>query len=86
MRVEDIEARAAALRDQVLKTWAPPLFGPATPAQVAQTSSMQTIAFLMGKEFLPGLNLNQQMAIDQAMELFEQVFSHDQLTSEGQGA
>ena len=68
----DRPARAAALRDQVLKTWNPPQgFGAETAAQIAQTSVMQTLAWVFGKEFLPDLTYNQRCAIDQGLALFE---------------
>ena len=67
-----IEYRASLLRDQVLKTWAPPRkSGNETPAEIAQTAVMQTIAFLMGSEFFQDLTENQQLAIDQGLQLME---------------
>jgi hypothetical protein len=69
-------SRAAALRDQVLKTWDPPLkIGCERPADIAQTAVMQTIAFICGKEFFGELTHAQQAAIDQGYELMERVLS-----------
>ena len=66
--------RAARLRDQVLKTWAPPRkAGREFKADIAQTATMQTIAFIMGREVLVGLTENQQAAIDEGLELMNRV-------------
>jgi hypothetical protein len=66
-------ARALRLADHVMKTWNPPLKGAGGLADVSQTSVMQTIAYIMGPEFLPDLTENQQAAIDSGMELMRKV-------------
>jgi hypothetical protein len=74
--VNDVTKRAGLLRDQVLKTWSPPLIaGGERPADIAQTAVMQTLAFVFGKEFLGELTHAQQTAIDQGVELMERVLS-----------
>lgn len=66
--------KASALRDQVLKTWDPPLItGSESPAVIAQSSVMISLAFLYGRDFFPPLTVNQQAAIDGGLSLFERV-------------
>jgi hypothetical protein len=68
--------RAMALRDQVMKTWDPPFSGMGSPACVAQTSVMQTLAFVYGVQFLPGLTIAQDAAIRGGVEKLNQVLVH----------
>ena len=72
----DADARAKGLRDQVLKIWNPPRIGMGTIYDVAQTAVMQTLAFVMGRQFLAGLTPVQQAVIDQGQELMEQTIRH----------
>lgn len=65
--------RAEQLRDQVLKTWAPPLVGRGCDAAIAQTSVMQTLAWVYGREFFIGLTLEQHLAIENGLEMFRKV-------------
>lgn len=61
--------KAAALRDQVKKTWNPPLTtGTESLADAAQTSVMLTIVFLLSKDFLGPLTPNQESAIDSGLK------------------
>lgn len=67
--------RAERLMNQIVKTWDPPRFtGSERPEDIAQTSVMLAIAFIMGPQFMP-LNLsdNQKAAIDSGLKLFNQV-------------
>lgn len=67
--------RATVLRDQVLKTWAPPRqAGQESPADIAQTAAMQGLAWVFGADFLGTLTENQQAAIDQGLALMEREF------------
>lgn len=68
--------RAKQLMDQVMKTWNPPLLaGDEQKADIAQTSVMLTIAYIMGPEFMPSsLNDNQKDAINSGMEFYKQFF------------
>jgi len=80
--MQDIHHRAELLRDQILKTWSPPLkSGGESSGVVAQTSVMLTIAFLLGKDFLGQLTEVQQRAIDSGLELFEEVLIGDTVSS-----
>jgi len=64
---------AELLRDQIKRTWNPPRLGPGQPADVAQTSVMQTLAFVMGREFLGELTESQEDAVRQGLRLLNQV-------------
>jgi len=68
--------RAATLRDKVMQTWDPPLKMRENEsiATVAQTATMQTIAYIMGPEFMGKLDRNQQQAIDSGMFYFRLAF------------
>jgi len=68
--------RAATLRDKVMQTWDPPLKMRENEsiATVAQTATMQTIAYIMGPEFMGKLDRNQQQAIDSGMLYFRLAF------------
>ena len=69
-----LEERAIKLRDQILKTWNPPLTsGDERKADIAQTSVMLSLAFVFGSEFLGPLTSNQQVAITSGLALFEKV-------------
>lgn len=71
----DKTSRAATLRDKVMQTWEPPLkAGGESTAVVAQTATMQTIAYIMGPEFMGKLDRNQQQAIDSGMLFFRAAF------------
>lgn len=65
--------RAARLRDMVMKTWDPPERGMGRPADVAQTATMQTLAWVMGREFLPKLTATQDKTITASLEMMEKV-------------
>lgn len=69
----DITVRAERLRDQVMKTWEPPLLaGDERPADIAQTSVMIAVAYIMGREFMPpDLTDNQWAAIDSGLRLMQ---------------
>lgn len=73
--MDGIAVRAERLVGQVMKTWEPPkLTGAERPADIAQTSVMIAIAYIMGREFMPSeLTDNQRAAIDSGLELFNQV-------------
>ena len=66
--------RAERLMWQIMKTWDPPLLpGGECKADVAQTAVMITIAYIMGRDFMPSeLTDNQWEAIDSGLELFKQ--------------
>lgn len=66
-----IAVRAERLMEQVMKTWEPPLLaGDERPADIAQTSTMIAIAYIMGREFMPAeLTHNQREAIDAGVRL-----------------
>lgn len=67
--------RAEQLRDQVLKTWMPPLqAGGECAADIAQTSVMLSLAYVFGKDFLGPLQGNQSAAIDSGLKLFHNTF------------
>ena len=61
--------KAELLRDQVMKTWSPPRMGSGGPAAIAQTSVMQTLAWVFGKPFLGTMTPPQERAIDLGIEL-----------------
>ncbi len=65
--------RAERLMWQIMKTWDPPLLtGEECKADVAQTAVMITIAYIMGREFMPSkLTDNQREAIDSGLKLFK---------------
>ena len=66
--------RAELLRDQILKTWRPPLIaGGESRATIVQTSAMQALAFAFGKDLFSELKPAQQCAIDQGVELLEKI-------------
>ena len=71
------EARAALLRDQVMKTWNPPLYGLGTKADIAQTSTMQAIAWVFGRSFLGELTAIQDRAISLGLETFSEALGTD---------
>jgi len=67
--------RADQLRSAVMQTWEPPLkAGGESTAVVAQTATMQTIAYIMGPEFMGKLDRNQQQAIDSGTLFFRAAF------------
>ena len=71
----DQTSRAAALRDKVMQTWDPPRKAEQESlANIAQTATMQTIAWIMGHKFLGKLDRNQQQAIDSGMLFFRAAF------------
>ena len=69
--MSEIAERAKRLMDQVMKTWEPPrLAGGERPADIAQTTMMLAIAYLMGRDFLQeGLSDNQRRAIYSGLDL-----------------
>jgi hypothetical protein len=78
MNMDTQRDRAAVLRDQVKKTWSPPiLFGGESTATIAQTSIMLSIAWVFGVEFLGDLTRNQQRAIDSGLVVFNDEFCRD---------
>ena len=67
--------RANTLRSKVMQTWDPPRkAGQESLADTAQTATMQTIAWIMGPEFMGKLDRNQQQAIDSGMLFFRAAF------------
>lgn len=68
--------RADQLRDKVMQTWDPPrkMRDNEGIATVAQTATMQTIAYIMGPEFMGKMDRNQQQAIDSGLVLFRAAF------------
>lgn len=72
----EVEARAKRLMAQVMETWDPPRFsGRERPVDIAQTSTMLAIAYIMGREFMPSeMTDNQRAAIDSGLSLMKQVF------------
>ena len=61
----EISERAKRLMDQVMKTWSPPRWS-------TQTSVMLTIAYIMGREFMPSeLTENQRAAIDSGLVVLQ---------------
>lgn len=71
----EVVTRAKSLMGQVMKTWDPPrIAGTERAVDIAQTSVMLSIAYIMGREFLPsGLTDTQQAAIDSGLKLFNKV-------------
>lgn len=65
--------RAQRLMDQVMKTWNPPRWAGKESLEVAtQTSVMLTIAYVMGREFIPSeLTANQRAAIDSGLVVLQ---------------
>lgn len=69
-----IEERAAKLRDQVMQTWSPPSkHGQESEADIAQTATMLSLAFVFGRNFLGSLTDNQEAAVTSGLQLFEKV-------------
>lgn len=69
---------AAILRDQVMMTWNPPIeTGGESKADIAQTSTMLALAFVFGKDFLGKLTIEQRIAVDSGLKLFESVLVRD---------
>ena len=67
-----IRRKAQLLRDQVKKTWTPPLLHHnASQADCAQTAVMGTIAWVFGKEFLGELTSNQNVVIEQMIDMLK---------------
>ncbi len=68
---DDSRDRAKRLMEQVMETWDPPkTTGGERKADIAQTAVMLTIAYIMGREFIPDeLNDNQRAAIDDGLKL-----------------
>lgn len=68
--------RADTLRASIMQTWDPPrkMRDNEAIATVAQTATMQTIAWIMGPEFMGQLARNQQQAIDSGMLFFRAAF------------
>lgn len=66
--------RAKRLMDQVMETWDPPATTAGErKADVAQTAVMLTLAYIMGREFMPNeLNDNQRAAIDDGLKFLKQ--------------
>jgi hypothetical protein len=73
----NIRHRAEMLRDQVKKTWNPPLQGLGGPGTAAQTSTMLTLSYVFGKDFLGELTSSQQLAVDLGCDLLEEVLVCD---------
>ncbi len=73
------EARAALLRDQVMKTWNPPSYGSGTTADIAQTATMQAIAWVFGRSFLGELTAIQDRAISLGLEIFSEALGAESL-------
>lgn len=74
MELNEIVRRAELIRDQVMKTWSPPLAtGSECTADIAQTAVMQSLAFVMGREFIGEMTKNQSAAIDSGLDLFNRV-------------
>lgn len=71
----EIAERAQRLMDQVMKTWNPPRWAGKESLEVAtQTSVMLTIAYVMGREFMPSeLTENQRAAIDSGLVVLQGV-------------
>ena len=71
---------------KVKKNWDPPLkSGGESPATIAQTSVMLTLAFVFGKDFLGVLTPEQRIAVDFGCKLFEEVLVYDTV-SQKEGA
>lgn len=68
---------AEALRDQVLKTWTPPITGMGCIATVAQTAVMQTLAFVFGAEFFDNLTFEQHTAIESSLKIMNKTLIPD---------
>ena len=79
-----IVIRAKQLMDQVMKTWDPPRFtGSERPEDIAQSATMLTIAYIMGKEFMPSdLTDSQKEAINLGLRLFNQTFNQETIHNE----
>lgn len=71
----EVDTHAKRLMAQVMETWDPPLqTGSERPADIAQTSTMLAIAYIMGREFLPTeVTNNQRAAIESGLNLMKQV-------------
>ncbi len=65
--------KAKQLRDQVLKTWSPPLrWGTESPADIAQTAVMQTLQWCFHGVFDDvELTESQEAAIRESRDFFE---------------
>ena len=75
----EVDTHAKRLMAQVMETWGPPLqTGSERPADIAQTSTMLAIAYIMGREFLPTeMTDNQRAAIESGLKLFNEVLEKD---------
>jgi hypothetical protein len=73
------EARAALLRDRVMKTWNPPSYGFGTEADIAQTATMQAIAWVFGRSFLGELTAIQDRAIVLGLEINSEAIGAESL-------
>ncbi len=73
------EARAALLRDQVMKIWNPPSYGLGTTADIAQTATMQAFAWVFGRSFLGELTATQDRAIFLGLETFSEALGAESL-------
>lgn len=73
----EVVTRAKSLMGQVMKTWDPPrIAGTERAVDIAQTSVMLAISYIMGREFLPDeLTVNQRAAIDAGLTLFNKVIA-----------
>lgn len=82
--VVEVATRAGALMAQVMKTWDPPYSSEdERRADIAQTAVMITIAYIMGREFLPcDLTENQQAAIDSGLRLLDRELEHQPTLTE----
>lgn len=70
--------RAEQLRDQVFKTWSPPIAGRGSDATIAQTAVMVTLAWVFGRrEFFTALTLEQHVAIETGLDMFTKVLSNE---------
>ena len=76
----EIADRAERLMNQVMETCDPPATtGGERKADIAQTAVMLTIAYIMGREFMPTeLNDNQKAAIDDGLKLMVKELDTDE--------
>lgn len=73
----NIRHRAEMLRDQVKKTWNPPLEGLSDSGTNAQTSTILTLAYVFGKDFIGELTVSQRAAVYSGCEVFESLLKSD---------
>ncbi len=67
------QKQAEQLRDWMLQTWSPPMYGMGGVQTACQTTLMQTLAWVMGIEFFSDLTPNQFSAITLGIQRMREV-------------